>query len=216
MYRRPEDAPPDSRQRRMTTYETREARPRWVLHMQAVFWRVLMRLGMFFHKLALPRPPKPDFYRDIASTISGVPGKIRLHFYVPRDYNTQRRLWTNRPELDYEEGGVYVDDAVRLQESRESSEDSLGKSQSRQSRRVSIASNVQRSIRRLSTSARQWGGYPVVINFHGGGFTLGSADDDARWCGTVVDECHAVVVSVDYRLAPEHPFPTAVEDGVWS
>ncbi|KAJ9631608.1 hypothetical protein H2203_000007 [Taxawa tesnikishii (nom. ined.)] len=57
-------------------------------------------------------------------------------------------------------------------------------------------------------------GYPVLINFHGGGFTLGTATDDARWCSTVVEECGAVVVSVEYRLAPECPFPTAVEDGV--
>jgi len=56
--------------------------------------------------------------------------------------------------------------------------------------------------------------YPVLVNFHGGGFTLGTAHDDARWSRTVVDEVGAVVVSVDYRLAPEHPFPTAVEDGV--
>lgn len=55
--------------------------------------------------------------------------------------------------------------------------------------------------------------FPVVINFHGGGFVLGTARDDARWCGVVVDEVGAVVVSVDYRLAPENPFPTAVEDG---
>jgi acetyl esterase/lipase len=55
--------------------------------------------------------------------------------------------------------------------------------------------------------------YPVVINFHGGGFVLGTAHDDARWCGVVVDQVGAVVVSVDYRLAPENPFPTAVEDG---
>jgi acetyl esterase/lipase len=55
--------------------------------------------------------------------------------------------------------------------------------------------------------------YPVVVNFHGGGFVLGTAKDDARWCGIVVDEVGAVVVSVDYRLAPELPFPTAVEDG---
>jgi acetyl esterase/lipase len=56
--------------------------------------------------------------------------------------------------------------------------------------------------------------FPVVVNFHGGGFTLGTAHDDARWAKTVVDEVGAVVVSVNYRLAPEHPFPTAVEDGV--
>ncbi|KAK7056326.1 hypothetical protein VNI00_002879 [Paramarasmius palmivorus] len=56
--------------------------------------------------------------------------------------------------------------------------------------------------------------YPVVINFHGGGFTIGRATDDARWARAVVDYAEAVVVSVDYRLAPEHPFPTAIEDGV--
>jgi len=55
--------------------------------------------------------------------------------------------------------------------------------------------------------------YPVVINYHGGGFTLGRGTDDARWAGAVTEQIEAVVVSVDYRLAPEHPFPTAVEDG---
>ncbi|CAZ81182.1 unnamed protein product [Tuber melanosporum] len=56
--------------------------------------------------------------------------------------------------------------------------------------------------------------YPVVVNFHGGGFTLGHATDDVRWAASVVSHADAIVVSVDYRLAPEHPFPTAIEDGV--
>lgn len=56
--------------------------------------------------------------------------------------------------------------------------------------------------------------YPVVINFHGGGFTMGSNTDDARWASTVNANVDAVVVSVGYRLAPEYPFPTAVQDGV--
>lgn len=56
--------------------------------------------------------------------------------------------------------------------------------------------------------------YPAVINFHGGGFTIGSAADDARFAHTVTTENGAIFVSVDYRLAPEYPFPTAVEDGV--
>lgn len=43
---------------------------------------------------------------------------------------------------------------------------------------------------------------------------MGTVTDDARWAAMVVDEVDAVVVSVCYRLAPEHPFPTAVEDGV--
>lgn len=55
--------------------------------------------------------------------------------------------------------------------------------------------------------------YPCVVNYHGGGFTLGRAHDDARWTNTVKNQVEAVVVSVNYRLAPEHPFPTAVEDG---
>ena len=56
--------------------------------------------------------------------------------------------------------------------------------------------------------------YPVVVNFYGGGFTLGRPTDDARWAAKVVEQVDAVLVSVQYRLAPEHPFPTGVEDGV--
>ncbi|KAI2465850.1 alpha/beta-hydrolase [Annulohypoxylon bovei var. microspora] len=55
--------------------------------------------------------------------------------------------------------------------------------------------------------------WPVVVNYHGGGFTLGNASDDARFARFVLEKCHAVFVSVDYRLAPEFPFPTAVDDG---
>jgi len=56
--------------------------------------------------------------------------------------------------------------------------------------------------------------YPVLVNFHGGGFIIGNAGDDARWATAVVDIVDAMVVSVGYRLAPRYPFPTAVEDGV--
>ena len=218
------DSPPESHalanepsasamRRRMTVYQTREGRPRWVLHMQAVFWRVLMGLGMFFHRLASPRPPKPDFSRTIPSMISGTPGHITLNFYVPKDYEIQRRLWINRPGQDEMSGGA----GEGLEEvETEDTVESLGKSSRDKDklRKLSTISEFGSAIRRRSISARRWGGYPVIINFHGGGFTLGNSHDDARWCATVVNECNAVVVSVDYRLAPEHPFPTAVEDGV--
>lgn len=55
--------------------------------------------------------------------------------------------------------------------------------------------------------------YPVVVNFHGGGFTLGTGTDDARWASSVVTATNAVFVSVEYRLAPEYPFSVGVEDG---
>ena len=43
---------------------------------------------------------------------------------------------------------------------------------------------------------------------------MGTAKDDGRWAAMVVNEVDAVFVSVEYRLAPQFPFPTAVEDGV--
>ncbi|POS86852.1 hypothetical protein EPUL_001765 [Erysiphe pulchra] len=55
--------------------------------------------------------------------------------------------------------------------------------------------------------------YPVVINFHGGGFTLGSGTDDARFAQAVVCDVNAIFVSIEYRLAPEYPFSVGVEDG---
>lgn len=51
-----------------------------------------------------------------------------------------------------------------------------------------------------------------VVEIHGGGFLVGSIPMMDAWCQTVAAEIGAVVVSVEYRLAPEHPFPAAVED----
>lgn len=53
---------------------------------------------------------------------------------------------------------------------------------------------------------------PVVVNYHGGGFALGSARQQDWLCSLVAKELDAVVVSVDYRLAPTHRFPAAIED----
>ncbi|MEU4650129.1 flavin-containing monooxygenase [Nocardia fluminea] len=53
---------------------------------------------------------------------------------------------------------------------------------------------------------------PVVVFGHGGGFVAGSVDSVDPMCRTLAARLGAVVVSVDYRLAPEHPHPAAVED----
>ena len=53
---------------------------------------------------------------------------------------------------------------------------------------------------------------PIILWMHGGGFTLGSVDLDANAAAQVAAECTAVVISVEYRLAPENPFPAGVED----
>lgn len=53
---------------------------------------------------------------------------------------------------------------------------------------------------------------PGVLEIHGGGFMFGSVDMMDGWCDTVAGDFGAVVVSVEYRLAPEDPFPAAVHD----
>ncbi|KPM46497.1 hypothetical protein AK830_g158 [Neonectria ditissima] len=57
-------------------------------------------------------------------------------------------------------------------------------------------------------------GWPIFVWFHGGGWAIGGLDDNKDFCTFVCQESKCVVVTVDYRLAPEHPFPGAVSDAV--
>lgn len=53
---------------------------------------------------------------------------------------------------------------------------------------------------------------PVLVYFHGGGFTIGSTATHDGLCRQLAHHAHCAVLSVDYRLAPEYKFPTAVND----
>jgi acetyl esterase len=56
------------------------------------------------------------------------------------------------------------------------------------------------------------GPFPVLVFFHGGGWMIGDLDTQDGACRTLANKAGCIVVSVDYRLAPEHRFPAAPED----
>ncbi|MEW8978061.1 MAG: alpha/beta hydrolase [Symbiobacterium sp.] len=82
-----------------------------------------------------------------------------------------------------------------------------------------VASIVDRTIPgpageipvRIYTPAGE-GPFPVLLYFHGGGWVIGSPDTVHATCALLANRAGAIVVSVDYRLAPEHKFPAAAED----
>ena len=58
------------------------------------------------------------------------------------------------------------------------------------------------------------GPWPTLVYFHGGGWVIGDLDTTDQWCRRICRDAETAVLSVDYRLAPEHPFPAAADDAV--
>jgi acetyl esterase len=53
---------------------------------------------------------------------------------------------------------------------------------------------------------------PVMVFFHGGGFVIGDLDTHEGYCGEAARSLDIPVIAIDYRLAPEHPFPASSDD----
>ena len=67
-------------------------------------------------------------------------------------------------------------------------------------------------VRVYSPKAQNDAPRPAILEIHGGGFILGNIAMMDPWCQMIAASVDAVVVSVEYRLAPEHPFPAGVHD----
>ncbi|WP_374679852.1 alpha/beta hydrolase [Hydrocarboniphaga effusa] len=81
----------------------------------------------------------------------------------------------------------------------------------------SIAGTEDRVLAADRVSARIYtpngtGPFPVLLFIHGGGWVIGDLDSYDGICRELCGAVGCIVVSVDYRLAPEHPFPAAVDD----
>lgn len=61
-------------------------------------------------------------------------------------------------------------------------------------------------------SPKKEGEYPILLFFHGGGWVTGDIDSYNKVCANLAKHTGHMVVSVDYRLAPEHKFPAGLED----
>jgi monoterpene epsilon-lactone hydrolase len=85
-------------------------------------------------------------------------------------------------------------------------------------RRVPVADNIRTSpvtiggVGALDVVVAGTTSADVILYFHGGGYIIGSAASSAPLAAELAQRTSAKVVSVDYRLAPEHPFPAAVDD----
>ncbi|MEO5844713.1 MAG: alpha/beta hydrolase, partial [Caldimonas sp.] len=74
-----------------------------------------------------------------------------------------------------------------------------------------IALRIYRPIGAGAGAASQSGSpLPGLVYFHGGGWTIGDLDTHDVLCRQLCNGSGAVVVAVDYRMGPEHPFPAAV------
>ena len=84
-------------------------------------------------------------------------------------------------------------------------------------KKVASVGNVKIPYQDGMMSARVYtpkgtGPFPAIVFYHGGGWVVGTLDGYDNLCKALCNKTSAVVISVDYRLAPEHVFPAAVED----
>src|SRR5215831_13381564 len=79
-------------------------------------------------------------------------------------------------------------------------------------RGTSVTERTAGDVRVQVVAARGQDSRRTVVHFHGGGYCLGSARTAISWAAYLSAQAHCRVVLPEYRLAPEHPYPAALED----
>ncbi|MFZ9628608.1 MAG: alpha/beta hydrolase, partial [Ilumatobacteraceae bacterium] len=77
---------------------------------------------------------------------------------------------------------------------------------------ASVADRTIAGVPCIVVTPHGTGPFPVLVWIHGGGWVIGSAEESVATCRTLAAGAGCIVVSVGYRLAPEHPAPAAVDD----
>jgi acetyl esterase/lipase len=167
---------------------------------------------------------------------SSIPLGIRAHQWVAQSLDrlppaVQVRLSGRPPvQVDGETLAPEVQLALAmLERRREPAPETLPPSQARERRRrlsavyagkptpvgavadLELALDVALRARHYAP-AEPGGPHPLLVYYHGGGFTYGDLETHDGVCRILCRHAGAHVLAIDYRLAPEHPFPAAVED----
>lgn len=126
---------------------------------------------------------------------------------MPLHLEIQKKLASQEPQL---EGIIPSVEEMRLTSKKQSQSSSKG---------PSVFSIENRTIDDLGHkipiriyTPREKRVFPLFIYLHGGGFVIGDLDSHDIICRNIANESGHKVISVDYRLAPEHPFPAAIQD----
>jgi acetyl esterase len=163
------------------------------IHLELAFARALM---------ALP----PPVLRAVFGPQKTSPEGYRL------DLQTQALLTMSRITRQPDVGDMGVRKAREYLENVGPAFDAMTTDVSARNITIPCATEARRA--RVLTPHGAGAASPGLVYFHGGGFTIGSIDSHDRAARGLASKARAVVVNVDYRLAPEHVFPAAVDDAV--
>jgi acetyl esterase len=140
-------------------------------------------------------PALPPLDPELASVLAGFPDGVDPGAHL-RDMNVVRMLRSTLDLLGVMGGSLPTDERVAVEDGAI----------------PGVEAGTEIPVRIYTPVHRADGRAPALVFFHGGAFVLGDRYTEELRCLRYAAEAQCVVVSVDYRLAPEHPFPAGVYD----